>query len=402
MTRERLAILFAFVLIFSFNALDNAIAPLVKPISESFGVPDQRALWLISVCTGGTVVGLLVGPALVAVVRTRTLLLTVLLAMAAAQVAFPLAPSFGLALVARAVSGFAAGLVATVMWRLTYHGVSPENYPTMVAVLMSARPLATALGVPAAGLLAWKVDWHTPVWVIAGLTTVSGLLLCLVFPARAEDVPTEKRSMLEPFRRALAVPYALPYYVGMTVNRMAYFGFYALCGLWFADHYGLDLKDISLALLVIGLAEAVVNFSTARILQVFGHKRTFLVSLAVSGVVLPLFLFAEFGLSVAIPLIALFMLLDRVYSMALVMTIPQMFPSTGDKTTFGSLNTLTAWGAMMLISWFQGQFLGTLGMTGVEWVLILCFVVGSALLYHVQARTVFAQDSSRGAVARSA
>lgn len=389
MSRERLAILLAFVLIFAFNSIDNAIAPLVKEISRSFHVSDERALWLISSCTGGTVLGLIVGPAVLAAIRTRTVLLVVLIAMAAAQILFPLAPSFGPALAFRAVSGFAAGLIATVMWRLTYHGVSPENYPLMVAVLMSARPLATALGVPAAGLLAWQHDWQTPVWAIAGLTTVSGVLLYLTVPARIDDVPGERKGLVQPYLAALRVPYAAPYYLGITVNRMAYFGFYAFCGLWFSEHYGLDLRRISMALLVIGLAEAVVNFSTGRILKLFGHRRTFVASLVASGLLLPLFLFGGLPLNTTIALIAIFMLLDRVYSMALVMTIPQMFPSTGDKTTFGSLNTLTAWGAMMLISWFQGQFLGVLGMRDIELVMVACFVVGSALLYHVQRRTVF-------------
>ena len=389
MSRERLAIACSFLFLFAFNSIDNAIAPLVRPISEAFAVPAERALWLLSVCTGGTVAGLLVGPAVLGRCRTRPTLLAVLGVMTAAQVLFALTTSWPAALFFRAASGLAAGLVATIMWRLTFHGVSKENFPAMVAVLMSARPLATALGVPAAGLLAWKMDWHTPVWAIAALTGLSGLALYGLFPTRAEEAPSGQSGLLEPYAKALAVPYALPYYGGLTVNRMAYFGFYAFCGLWFDHHYGLDLKSLSLALLVIGLAEAVVNFSTGRILQTFGHRRTFVASLVLSGALLPLFLFGRLGLVPAVALIALFMLLDRVYSMALVLTIPQMFPSPGDRTAFGSLNTLTAWGAMMLVSWFQGQFLPLLGMAGIEAFLILCFAAGSAMLYHVQERTVF-------------
>jgi len=134
--RERLAILFSFVFIFAFNSIDNAIAPLVKPISESFSVSSERALWLISVCTAGTVVGLVIGPALLTFGRVRRLLLWVLVGMGAAQALFALAPTFSAALFFRAVSGFAAGLVATIMWRLTFHGISKANYPAMVAVLM--------------------------------------------------------------------------------------------------------------------------------------------------------------------------------------------------------------------------------------------------------------------------
>lgn len=398
MNREKLAIVFSFVFIFAFNSIDNAIAPLVRPISETFLIPGERALWLISVCTGGTVAALIAGPAILAAFRPRRLLLGTLLAMGAAQALFALSGSFGAALFFRALAGFAAGLVATIMWRLTFHGVSKENFPHMIAVLMSARPLATAIGVPLAGLMAWKMNWQTPVWAIAGLTTLSGLALFLFFPAGGQDAPgPEKKGLIAPYARALAVPHAAFYYAGSTVNRMAYFGFYAFCGLWFDRHYGLDLKSISAALLVIGLAEALINFSTAKIIKRFGHKPTFLWSLGLSALLLPLFIFGRLPLGAAVALITAFMLLDRVYSMALVISIPQMFPSTGDKTAFGSLNTLTAWGAMMMISAFIGKYLGPLGMAGVEAALVLFFLTGSAMLWLVQRRTVFSRPPGTAA-----
>lgn len=389
MNREKLAIIFSFVFIFAFNSIDNAIAPLVKPISETFRVPGAEALWLISICTGGTVAALLAGPAILSLLRTRKLLLIVLAVMAAAQALFAFSGSFGPALFFRALSGFAAGLVATIMWRLTFHGVSKENFPHMIAVLMSARPLATAIGVPVACLMALKMNWQTPVWAIAALTTLSGLALLAFFPPGADAAQPERSGLLAPYASALSVPHAAFYYSGITINRMAYFGFYAFCGLWFDTHYGLNLKNISVALLIIGLAEALINFSTAKIIKRFGHKPTFLASLGVSALLMPLFIFGKLPLAAAVALITVFMLLDRIYSMALVISIPQMFPSTGDKTAFGSLNTLTAWGAMMLVSGFIGKFLGPLGIAGVELFLVFCFLAGSAMLYVVQKRTIF-------------
>lgn len=399
--KEKLVIVFSFILIFAFNSIDNAVAPLIKPISTFFFVSSERALWLISVCTGGTVVGLLLGPWMLTLVSARRLLAVVLALMAFSQALFALVPGFLLALFFRAVAGFAAGLVASVMWQLTFHGVSKAHFPAMIAVLMSARPLATAIGVPLAGLLAWEVCWQLPVWVIAALTTIAGAALYLFYPEKyASDsealAPQLSKfsfsSMLAifvPYRSALNVPYARSYYIGSTINRMAYFGFYAFCGIWFDRHYGLNIKDISLALLVIGLAEALVNFSTGKIIEKFGHKVTFLVSLGLSALVLPVFIYGALPLKAAVGVIALFMLLDRIYSMALVISVPKMFPSTGDKTAFGSLNTLTAWGAMTLVSWFQGQFLQSLGLANVETFIVICFLVGSIPLIWVQQKTVF-------------
>lgn len=287
------------------------------------------------------------------------------------------------------MAGFCAGVIATIMWRITFHGVSEKNFPYMIAVLMSARPLATAIGVPLAGLLAWKITWQMPIWLIAALISISGIFLYVFFPEKA-DIPNSKQKagIIKPYTKALSVPYALQYYIGITINRMSYFGFYSFCGIWFYNHYGLNIKDISLALLIIGLAEAAVNFLTNSIIKVCGQKMTLLTSIFVSAILLPLFIYGHFPIGLTVAMIAIFMLLDRVYSMALIITIPQMFPSTGDKTAFGSLNTLTAWGAMMLIAWFQSKFTGIFGVRFIENVIIACFFISVLMLIRTQYKTV--------------
>ena len=444
---ERLAVAFSFILIFAFNSVDNAIAPMVGPISRHFGVAEARALWLISFCSGGTVVGLFFGPSLLQAVPAKRCLAYVTALLAGTQVLFALSDSFAIANTMRCLAGFGAGLVASVMWQLTFHGVSKAYFPAMIAVLMSARPLATAIGVPLAGLMAFNFSWQLPIWVIAALTGVSGLMLYRFYPAvparpaaeqaapapedaeaaadssgetakendaakkentgAAKEQPEKEHDehtaetaapknekcgllmrILKPYGTALAAPYACAYYLGTTINRMAYFGFYSFCGIWFAEHYGLNLKDISYALLVIGLTEAAVNFTTNRIIGRFGHKATFLTSLGLSALILPLFIFGGLSLKGAVALIAVFMLLDRVYSMALVISVPKMFPIKGDMTAFGSLNTLTAWGAMCVIAWLQG-LLGGYGIACLEGLILGCFFAGAAALIYVQKKTVF-------------
>ena len=255
---------------------------------------------------------------------------------------------------------------------------------------MSARPLATAIGVPLAGLLAWKIAWQMPMQIIAALTGISGIVLYFFFPQKA-DMPDEEKKeggIIKPYIKALSVPYAAQYYLSITVNRMAYFGFYSFCGIWFYNHYGMGIKDISLALLIIGIAEAAINFSANSIIKKYGQKATLLSSIAVSAALLPLFIYGHFSAGITIAMIAAFMLLDRVYSMALIITIPQMFPSSGDKTAFGSLNTLTAWGAMMLISWIQSRFTDSLGIRAMETVIMLCFFASVVALIRIQYKTV--------------
>ncbi|MGM9998968.1 MAG: MFS transporter [Candidatus Bruticola sp.] len=427
---ERVVVVLAFILIFAFNSIDNAISPMADTIGRSFQVPPHTVLLFISFCTGGTVAGLLFGPSLVSAFRSNRLLFWCTLLLSVTQIAFACSSSFELGLVLRALSGLGAGFTASIMWSLTFHGVSKAYFPAMIAVLMSARPLATALGVPLAGLLTSEFNWRLPIFIIAALTAVSGLALAWCYPTphpvpnpkansalpsqKKQEVSSPKspdtspsplcrrltlgslasicQAVIEPYIKALSVPYAVTYYVGSLINRMTYFGFYSLCGLWFPFHYQLDIKEVSLALFVIGLADCAINFFTNNIIKRFGHRSTFLVSIILSLVLLPIFIYGQLTLKVAVTAIAIFMTLDRIYSMALVISVPDMFPSIGDKTAFGSLNTFTAWGAMSVIAALQGFFTQRWGMASMESLLILCFIIGGAMITYIQWKTVFHKE----------
>ena len=56
---ERVVVVLAFILIFAFNSIDNAISPMADVIGQSFAIPAHTALLFISFCTGGTVAGLI-------------------------------------------------------------------------------------------------------------------------------------------------------------------------------------------------------------------------------------------------------------------------------------------------------------------------------------------------------
>jgi len=387
--RDRLRVVFSFILIFAFSSIDSAISPMVESLHLYFGVPLDSVLLLISSATTGIVLGVIAGPALTASLRVSRLLAAGTVGLVVTHALFLLAPGFQLALGCRFLFGLCSGTIASVMWWLTFYGVSKEYYPAMIAVLLSARPLATAIGVPAVGLAAARWGWKPPLWALGGLILVAGAGLWCFMPRESEPKrPFDVRRVLGEYRDALVVPYASPYYAGMVVNRMCYFGFYAFSGIWFIRHYGLTLEKISLCLLIIGLAEALVNFSVPALIRRFGHGRMFTSSMLVSAAVLPFFISGRLPLVSAVALITVFMLLDRVYSMAAVISIPQMFPSTGNRTAFGTLNTLAAWIGLTLISWFESRYTEALGLDVIQYVLIVCFLAGSALLYYVQYDTV--------------
>ncbi len=409
--KNHLVVLASFLLIFGFSTVDSAISPLVRELSRHFGVVLNRVLLLISWATIGTVAGVLLGPALTTRFRVPTLLGAASAGLLAGLAVFLTTDSLAVAQGSRLVFGFSSGTIAACMWWITFYGVPKSHYQAMMAVLMSARPLATALGVPLIGLItaagmsatplaaeavpgspAPSLSWQGSFWLFGAIMTASGIVLTLALRSSDGEAkqPLSVGRMIRDYIEAFRLPMAAEYYIGFTINRMCYFGFYAVSGIWFITHYNLQLAEISRALFAIGLGEAVINFVVPAIRNRLGHALTFTGSLVVSGIIFPVFIMGGLPYAAALALITLFMILDRIYCMAMVITLPEMFPQAQNKTVFGSLNTLTAWAGLTAIAWLQGSFLDLIGLTAVQLLLIACYVIGSLMLYRVQHRTVLA------------
>lgn len=416
---NHLVVLSSFLLIFGFSTIDSAISPMVAELARHFNVMMNSVLLLISWATIGTVIGVLLGPALTTRFRVPSLLAAATVGLLAGLFVFLSTDSLMLAQLSRLVFGLSSGTIAACMWWITFYGVPKSHYQAMMAVLMSARPLATALGVPLVGMLtahalssssvlpaeitpgsaAPALSWQFSFWLFGAVMAVSGVVLVLSLRSsdREEKKPLSLDRMIMEYIKAFEVPLAAQYYIGFTINRMCYFGFYSVSGIWFITHYGLNLTSISKALFAIGLGEAVVNFIVPAIRNRLGHSLTFTGSLVASGLVFPLFIGGSLPYGAALFLITLFMILDRIYCMAMVITLPEMFPQAQNKTVFGSLNTLTAWAGLTAIAWLQGHFLHLVGLAAIQYLLFACFVVGSLMLYRVQAHTVLAPAVSAAA-----
>lgn len=384
--KEKIALVFSFILIFSFSAMDNSISPMAKEISSHYYSDMDFVLKLISVSTFFTVIGVFMGPWLLSKIKPYIVLLSASFLILLSQLLFVFSNNIFSAFFSRIVAGFSTGAIAGVMWWMSYHWISKNYYHYMIAVLVSARPLATALGVPASGLMAFSYSWTVPFLFLSVAVFVFGFFVSWVLK-NGEKI--EEKGLLRGYEDVLKVPYVKPFYLGFMINKMCYFGFYAVCGIWFIEHYGLNLKEISLSLLIIGIFEVMVNFTAGRLIKRFGFRNVFDKSVFLSFVLLIIFIWGKINIDIAVFLIAIFMLLDRIYSMAAVIKIPEMFKYEGNKTVFGSLNTLSMWLGLSIISAVSSRIISSIGIVWVEVVLLLCFIVGSSLMLYVNLKTIY-------------
>jgi predicted MFS family arabinose efflux permease len=377
------AVISSFILIVAFSTVDLAISPLAELFRINFQVPIEKVLWLISSCTFGIVLGVFAGPVFTRSFRVPGIVAACTPVMLISLALFLLIPNFYGALLVRFFFGLAVGVLSTVMWWITFHGIGKEYFQSMLTVLVGSRPLAVAVGVPSAGMIAlYFGGWKTAFLVLLILIVAAGIMLILSFPKDEEEKkPLALSSFFKEYHTALSLPGAKLYYLSLTINKVCYFGFYSMTGIWFIRIYHLTPFNISSLLVFIGLAEATIAFAVPMVFRAFGQDRMFYLSLFLSIPVFALLFRGEFILPVSVFLFALFVVLDRIYSMALIASIPQMFKDCPNKTIMGSLMTLSAWSSLMAISWFQGEFLDAIGLKTTGLILWGCLIIGSLLLY---------------------
>lgn len=387
--KEKIALISAFLLIFAFSAIDNSISPMAAEVSKHYQSTLNIILKFISISTIATVIGVFIGPWVLTKVKPANILFISSSLILISQIIFVLNNYFITGLTARFISGFSTGLIASIMWWMSYHWISKRFYSYMIAVLVSARPLATAIGVPLSGIIAFKYSWIIPFIFLSIIVFISGNILSFILK-NGEKI--EKKGLFEGYTDVFKIPYVKTFYTGFMINKMCYFGFYAICGIWFIKHYKMNLKEISLSLLVIGIFEVLVNFISGWLVKKFGFKRVFDTSILLSFLLFIIFIWGRIDIKISVVMIGIFMLLDRIYSMASVMKIPDMFEYNVNKTIFGSLNTLSMWLGLSIISAISSKILSKFSIIYVEILLLLCFTVGSYLMWYVNKKTIYERN----------
>lgn len=380
----------AFMIVFAFSTVDHAISPLVALLQGVYGVAQERVLWLISSCTLGIVIGLFAGPQTLKTFKIKYVLAAAIIMQLTGLFIFTGVKIFSLAIIVRFIFGLGSGIISTILWWLVYETIEKAFYIPMITVLTASRPMAVAAGVPLVLYATKSVSW-------AAAFAITGIILFIFCFGFAWALPADNKSktaftlknIILNYSSAFRTPHAKAFFAGMFINRLCYFGFYSMLGIWFMRKYGLTTLQLATPLMVIGICETLINFIVPVLMKV-GQKKLFYISVAANIVVFSLFIWGHLPIWTGIFFIALFAMTDRAYNMLLLMFIPKVFASSQDRTTIGSLVTLVSWTSLAVISYALGTFLDTIGINVFAGLMIAALVAGNWAYLRVLKKTVFA------------
>ena len=261
---------------------------LLPDIAASLHVTEPTAGRVISAYALGVVIGAPVIAALSARVSRKILLLSLMTVFTLGNVATVFAPTYGVLVAARFVSGLPHGAFFGVAALVAARLLGPGNRAKAVAQVMTGLTVATVVGVPVASWLGQNLGWRSAfaLVVLIGLTTLTAIWSWL--PNLGATHATSPLTELGALRRP-QVWMAL--IVGM-VGFGGMFAVYTYVATTLTDVAGLTRGLVPLALMVFGLGMVVGNLLGGRMAD-RSVVRSLYIAIVTLGVMLAVFVAAS-------------------------------------------------------------------------------------------------------------
>ncbi|MEV6281268.1 MFS transporter [Kribbella sp. NPDC051770] len=240
-----------------FSIVTAEILPigLLTPIGADFGLSPGRTGWLM---TAPGLVAAVAAPLVTVTtsrVDRRVMLGVLMVVLAGADLLAAAATAYWLELVARVLVGLVIGGFWSIGAGLAQRLVPEQQVGRATAVIFSAVPLGSVLGVPVGTFLGEYGGWRLPFVLLAGLSLLVLVALILFVPPLPAEEVTRPAVLLEVLRLRQTQ-------VGLLATCLivvAHFGTYTYVTPFLREVTGVRPELISTLLLVYGAAGLVGN-----------------------------------------------------------------------------------------------------------------------------------------------
>lgn len=170
------------------------VMPLGPQLMRIMSIHPEQFSWLVSAytfCAGAT--GVLSAFFLDRIDRKRSLLFFYA-GFTIGTLACALSNGFYQLLLARALTGAFGGVLGSLVFSIVGDVIAPIKRGMATGVIMGAFSVASIFGVPFSLFLANHGSWQTPLFVLAGLSAVVGLVIMRVVPPLRTHLQGERSS----------------------------------------------------------------------------------------------------------------------------------------------------------------------------------------------------------------
>lgn len=191
-------------------------------------------------------------------------------------IACGLSPNYYALVGARIFTGMFGGILGALVLSIVSDAVPVERRSTAMGVVTAAFSVASVLGVPGGLYFANLYNWHTPFFILAGLSTLILIGVFFVVPSIKEHLGAPKKSPLDLIVMLINSPSQQKALLFMFLLVMGQFSIIPFITPYMINNVGLSQAQIPLIYLVGGSVTIFSSPLIGRLADRFGRQRIFL------------------------------------------------------------------------------------------------------------------------------
>ncbi|MES2743674.1 MAG: MFS transporter [Pseudomonadota bacterium] len=187
----------------------------------------------------------------------KSLLLTVFCLFTLSNLACALAPGFAILLITRALAGLSGGVLGAIVMAIIGDVIAPARRGDATGIVMTSFSMAAVVGVPLGVVLAARLGWQAPFYLMVLLSVLIWLAAARVLPsltAHRGARPVALSAVLPNLLALLRVPRHLRAFLLSFVNMLASMLVIPFISPVLVHNLGLDPADITWVYLAGGCA----------------------------------------------------------------------------------------------------------------------------------------------------
>ncbi|TDC98595.1 MFS transporter [Nonomuraea deserti] len=264
-----------FLLAFSFGTDDLIIAGILQDISQDLDVSVAVGGQLVTVFALTFALGAPVAAFLTARLPRRQVLVGAAAVFVLANVGAALAPTYGLLLAARILSGLAAATASPAAFALAATAAPEGRQGRFLAIVGAGLTSSLVAGVPAGTWIGGELGWRATMLYVAAIALVAGVGLLLTLPPLPGGERAGLKDRLAPLRRPATAAALLAMIPSGAGGMMSYVYITEIVG----RIGGVQGSAVAPLITAVGLAGIVGALVGGRLVDALGALRALLVLL---------------------------------------------------------------------------------------------------------------------------
>ncbi|MGG2091496.1 MFS transporter [Bacillus sp. S13(2024)] len=250
------------------------ISPLLPTLREQYHVSTDISGWMVSsYALGYAIFALIAGPISDGLNRKKVMIYG-MIAFSVSTFLCGLTPNFGEMVIFRFIAGVSAAFVTPQVWASIPMLVPPQKIIKSMGVATAGLSVSQMLGLPIGGYLA-SYNWSIPFFTISGCALILIFAIGFTLPSIQPNASTtNQQSILNRYKLLFSEPKAAKVFFAYFLFQTGNFAAFSFFGTWLSDDFQLNVTQVGVAMLILGLGNTIGSFWGNIIIKKLGQSHS--------------------------------------------------------------------------------------------------------------------------------